>query len=545
MSSPSLRHDTPSANFCLYRALPWLIVLGVFCIAMAFAYYTDHRWEDFYTAFRSSKNLAAGNGLVYTVGQKIQSFTSPIGVLLPALLSYLLNDDTAVIWAYRAVCSLILGLASVQLLQIARHLQFSARATIFTVALFATNILILDFSISGMEVPFMMLGLTYYLRLMLTQPAHMLRKLSLVIAALMYTRPDSFVYVGCIAFGFFVFDPTLGGAVANRRRFALLFLKAGTLAFLLYLPWFAWAWAYYGNPIPHSVIAKSGLHYYSWHTLQRFLIYPALLISGQVPSNGTSMLFLPAYAALNWIGIGITISRIVCCAAMFYFLLNRGSAQLRSLSVAAYLCSFYLEELSGQSALPWYLPNLALIVVLALALLYHAGVQATVTKRMDRVMSGVLIIALLLNSAAMLTGAYEMRMQQRVIENGTRTQVGLWLNEHARTPNDTVLLECVGYIGFYSNLKMFDYPGITSPESVAAIRKVGLDNFAGIITELKPDWLVLRPKELGQISEMNPAALDGYELRKQFDARPLIPATLPGRGYLEYDAQFNVYARKH
>ena len=65
-----------------------VIFLGVALISLAFATFTKHAWEDYWITFRASKNLATGHGLVYTVGERLHTFTSPLGVLLPAGLSW-------------------------------------------------------------------------------------------------------------------------------------------------------------------------------------------------------------------------------------------------------------------------------------------------------------------------------------------------------------------------------------------------------------------------------------------------------------------------
>lgn len=57
------------------------IFLGVFFLAVGWVSYTDHVWEDYFITYRASKNLAEGNGLTYTVGERVHSFTSPLGVL--------------------------------------------------------------------------------------------------------------------------------------------------------------------------------------------------------------------------------------------------------------------------------------------------------------------------------------------------------------------------------------------------------------------------------------------------------------------------------
>ena len=50
-----------------------------------------------------------------------------------------------------------------------------------------------------------------------------------------------------------------------------------------------------------------------------------------------------------------------------------------------------------------------------------------------------------------------MKIQQAEIEMGTRAKVGTWLREHSQ-PGDTVFLEPLGYIGYFSGLRMHDFP---------------------------------------------------------------------------------------
>ena len=78
-------------------------------------------------------------------------------------------------------------------------------------------------------------------------------------------------------------------------------------------------------------------------------------------------------------------------------------------------------------------------------------------------------------------------------------------------PTDTVFLEPLGYIGFYSNLKMLDYPGLSSPEVVAARRRASARDYPGcwpeLIIDLSPTWLVLRSYEAKAINEHTPELL--------------------------------------
>src|SRR5207244_7957708 len=86
---------------------------------------------------------------------------------------------------------------------------------------------------------------------------------------------------------------------------------------------------------------------------------------------------------------------------------------------------------------------------------------------------------------------WQMTIQQTEIELGTRAQVGIWLREHGN-PTDTVYLEPLGYIGYFSGMVMEDYPGLASPQVVQLQREKNV-NEIGLIRELMADWVILRP----------------------------------------------------
>jgi hypothetical protein len=92
---------------------------------------------------------------------------------------------------------------------------------------------------------------------------------------------------------------------------------------------------------------------------------------------------------------------------------------------------------------------------------------------------------------------------------------------------------------------MLDYPGLASPEVVAS-RRAGHRPHAEIISDLKPEWLVLRPDQVTGIATENPRLLTKtYGLVRTFDARDKVDAItfLPGRNYLEFDAVYLVFYR--
>ena len=139
--------------------------------------------------------------------------------------------------------------------------------------------------------------------------------------------------------------------------------------------------------------------------------------------------------------------------------------------------------------------------------------------------------------------AWQIRIQQEVIEDHGRREIGKWLRDQA-TPGDRVFLEPLGYIGYYSRLKTYDVPGLSSPEVVRAIRS-GITTFADLITRLNPEWLVLRPGELEREGISQEWMADRYRLVKQVENKSRLDAIrfLPGRPWLELDAYFLVFER--
>ena len=139
----------------------------------------------------------------------------------------------------------------------------------------------------------------------------------------------------------------------------------------------------------------------------------------------------------------------------------------------------------------------------------------------------------------------QLQEQQRIIEWGLRAQIGYDLKAMARSPLDTVFLEPLGYIGYFSELSMRDTPGLSSPE-VIALRQEGIYAMPEIIHHLKPDWVVMRFAEYLRFDDEQRGRLDAtYVFRKAYNATDEIAAVnwLPGRGFLNFDARFGIWQR--
>ncbi|MDI1334711.1 MAG: hypothetical protein PSU94_00880 [Lacunisphaera sp.] len=521
-------------------------------MALLWAGFTRHVWEDYYITYRASKNLATGQGLTFTAGERVHSFTSPLGVLLPAGASWLTGNrsDTAALWIFRVLAAAALGGAVV----LARAGLRPAGAAgplagALAAGLLLTDAKILDYTINGMETPFLLLFIAWTCWALFTEPPRAWMHLGLAWAGLMWTRPDGFIYVGALAAGALIFRPGPGRWWQRGAELAA-FLRAGALTTGLYLPWLLWAWRYYGTPVPHTITAKG-----FWMPP----LAPAVVLDwlqgfpGRMWSDPSILagIFMPAYSyntgwptAASGVAIGLSLT------AMLLWLVPRVRWEARVLSFAALVGQFYLHTFVGFPT-PWYLPAVAFLSLLALSLTLAqlaAPANAAGLRWGSRVLAGSLLLG-----AAVLAAAtsWQLRCQQSLIEEGQRRQIGVWLKAQAGSVRETVFLEPLGYIGFYSGLKMLDYPGLSAPEVVASRRRVVSraypDCWTELIMDLQPDWVVLRGYEREKIMARDPEVLTRYyQLAKIFDVRAQVAAVafLPGRGYITNDAYFEVYRRK-
>ena len=523
-----------------------LAILGVVAlIPMLFALYTNNAWEDWYITYRASKNLALGHGLVFTPGERVHSFTSPVGTLLPALLAYLTGctSDDLVLWLYRAVSSLVLGATGVILFRVARARGLGLPATFVLIGLLAVDPKTVAFSINGMESAFVVLFVALTVASLAVASRRPALWLGVAWGGLMWTRPDGFIYGGAIAAGFLLFPRAVAGQVGRvevLRRYAL----AAAVAAVIYAPWILWAWSYYGTFVPHTIVAK-GLHREGAEVWTRLRHYPYAFQAGNEST------FQPAYhQSGGWPYLYLPEILPILCS--FYWILPGGHPFGRAVSVAFLLSHVYLLGVVP-FPFPWYWPGATILAILAVAEITEQLARrwkALLPRRAVAPVMGSLVgLVMSLQLALLLASAYQLRWQQALIEDGHRKQIGLWLKANASSPRDTVLMECLGYIGYFSGLKTYDIPGTSSPEVVAARRRLGpaKDNMRWVIRDLKPDWVVLRPGEAANIHNDDPELLTKvYRPARVFNVTERIRRLpyLPGRGFLKYDQEFRVYHKE-
>ena len=341
------------------RRVAILVFAAAFVAAIGFAIHTNIAWDDWFITYKASKNLAIGNGLLYTPGERVHSFTSPLGTLIPAFLNIIVfnSSDDLVLWLFRILSAAALGFACIVLLNFGRNFRLHPWALFALIGLTISDAKTLTHSVDGMESAFMLffLALNLY-ALSLSRDRKSIILLGVAWAGLMWTRPDGFVYAIALCAGWFVFRP---GSMNGVNRLAIFrsWCLSGLIALVLYAPWLVWAFSYYGSFIPHTIIAKG-------HTLSsamdggivaaisRFIDSAVrfILASG----DAFRATFIPSYGVSfgGWPLPLVLFSRAFAWAGAFLWVLPFVSPGARALSLAACIGQLYLG-FGMEYAFPW------------------------------------------------------------------------------------------------------------------------------------------------------------------------------------------------
>src|SRR5262249_32547952 len=198
---------------------------------------------------------------------------------------------------------------------------------------------------------------------------------------------------------------------------------------------------------------------------------------------------------------------------------------------------------------PWYFPPVTMfgLIVLVRGVFALAGVFARlfpddVIYGRSKALAVVVLLLIGLRQAALFgLTTWQMAIQDREIEMGHRKVIGLWLKEHTR-PGESVYLEPFGYIGYFSGARIVDWPGLVAPD-VVRMRKEKKTNMVETAAELKPDWMVLRPSEILEMSQAE--FFNSYALVNVFDAAQNLQKykLLPGPGWLRFDATLSIFKK--
>ena len=524
---------------------PWLLWTGLVVAAGAIGYtaFTGHIWEDYLITFRFSRNWARGNGLVYLVGERIHGFTSFLNVMIPAIADWMYGGESIqpALTVYRAACISALVGAAMVVGRLVRSDQAVPRWAVWLVPL----VIVADFktvayACNGQETAFVWLFASLAMWSLRSSPAAGWRGFGLSAAGLMYSRPDGFVFAGILGLAAIVLPR---GGRADIRGVC----KAALLATACYAPWFGWVWSYFGTPVPHTIVAK--VHAYGEAT-NDLSVFNAAIRWLSFALKDAGEVFAPIYANdADWPAWMRPLCFALAGTAALPLVVPNSPLVARRASLAFVLAVAYLGMIHLRIGIlfPWYTTFAALAGVVSLV----SMLPWAISRRRSLLHAAPIAVAatMLLVGMAVLSfhGWRQIALQQREIEWGVRAQIGRWLAGHAAA-GDRVLLEPIGYIGFFSNAALYDYPGLVSPRMVA-VRRAGHAGLAQAALALEPEWLVLRRHEALAAAKVD-ALRERYDVAHEIDVSPRLkrilagsPYSYYGTGYLAMDCHYIVFRR--
>ncbi len=515
----------------------WLAALLPAGTALFYALYTHQVWEDYFITFRHTENFVNGQGLVYQPGERVHGFTSVLNTLLPALPFALTRSFTVTIWCFR-LCSLavLVGGLAVLWRAMAEKLGAGRFELWLGAVLVATSVKIIAFSVNGQEsgllVGFLAMSLGFALRL--EEPRGWLR-LGLAWAGLLYTRPDSPLCIAAVA----VIAWQSGPGEPRAKRWPII--QAGALAVGAFLPWVLIAWSYYGSPIPHTVTAKAG---------------DSFLVANNIMATASAMcaqiveafidVFGPIYGMGDWpqlLGLGALLGSAFAAGLWLWVRPWRDRfTGLCSLSLFGLLLYFMWLK-TQRDAYPWYYGSASLFAIIVVGRVAGGLWEGRTAWARGVALAGGGSLVLVSAWIFALANQHAQR-QQLEVEDNIRRPIGLWLKEHA-SPGDSVFLEPIGYIGYYSGLKILDYPGLVAPEVVKARHETHA-GFSELPVVLKPTWIIAREGELERLRAVE-GITNNYGVAQVWDhAEELMRkyGPFPGGNGVLFDARFVALKRK-
>ena len=519
----------------------WIcLVAMLLAVSLRVGYWvgTQRTWEDALITVRHAENAAQGRGLTHHPGhgQLVHGFTSAISVLIP-LAGELVVPGSGV--PVQKGVSVIMALVCIGLgYRIATHptIQLSWYSTAFFLGFLAIDHQQILFGMAGMETQCVV---TVTLLLLQQYLEGRTIAVGLVCGLALWARPDGVVIAG----------PTIALALLQwgwKRALLVAVLCVATIA-----PWLIFTTIYYGSPVPHTIIAKKvGA---GGDTIPIGKKSPAETIRELVGrANNLRIWLSPAFSGAGGPVNHVRGARPLQALYAFFLLVGilgwsdwrKASAIVTTIGLA-YTGYFWLVLPLAAS---WYTPPWLAVM----ALIFAGGVDRVAAWNPASLLwqkaTACVSLGYLALYAYGLVGSFPAdAIIQRGVEEHVRTNVGRWLDEHAG-PDDWIGVECLGYVGYYANRPMLDFPGLSSPRSVAAQRRHG-GGLTQLIAYEQPEWIVLRPHEWTSLAEYAPPVAARYELRTTFKADEADLAALDwwlglSGQTLSIDKEFGIWQRQ-
>lgn len=202
-------------------------------------------WDDAYISFKTAENLSSGHGMVFNIGEPLYAVTTPLWVILLALVRLAVPD---VVLAAKCLGACFECLCLCSVVALGRRICGSVRAGAVAAVLLCLNPVFLLSSFSGMELPLYLFLICLALNLLL---AGRYAGGLFVSALVVWTRVDGFIFF-VVAMAWWLWR-NKGIRWWGDRRMAMgvALSLAAVAGYLLF------GMLYYGDCVPVSLKCKA------------------------------------------------------------------------------------------------------------------------------------------------------------------------------------------------------------------------------------------------------------------------------------------------
>lgn len=426
--------------------------------------------DDTYIHLQYARHLMAGDGLVFNVGERVYASTSPLWSGFLAALGALGLDLVAASMGASLVAALAASVAASRLF--VRLLP--APAAVAASLLFAIDVWFVRWAGSGMEtslaVLLVVLGFERYAAGSPWGVRPMGPALWWALAGLV--RPEAWLLTALLGLRVLIED----GPVRERaRRVALALLPALVTGGA----WSAFAWAYYGTPLPVTIHAKS--------------------IEGQGLSGAAQNVFIMSSELLA----SRPLELLACGAAAVGLLGGRLALDRGHIVPAGWLLGLPLFFLA--SGIPGGTRYLVPLTPLLIATGWAAIARLVPERRrlaLVALAASAAGVGVMVTQVVPQANAFRLGMAQTWIAQGR------WFAAHT-PPGTRVALRDIGAFAYYSDRPVLDLGGLVTPQMVPLMRVHEYDPLATHLrfgALARPDYFIDVATEPARMARESPFA---------------------------------------
>lgn len=427
--------------------------LAIFSIIFGFIY-SNFTQDDAFITYRYARNIAEGIGFVYNPGEWVLGTTTPLYTLLLAAFAFITKIDVAVISFLICILSLWLGSGFLYELGKIRSREYG-----LTVALLYLTCPFLP-QFMGMESFFLLFLLIFAAWI---YERHKFLLTSIVCGLLILVRYEMAIFVTILC----IYD------LIRKRNFPVWILSG----LIPVLAWVIFAVITFGSPIPLSASAKL------------------------LASNTPFTLGLAGYI-FSFIGR----SSLWLLVIVYFFIGLFSTLSTRKFHggysiIAIYAGVYFIIASLIAGSFPWYYAPLIplLAIFAATGTVFLSRLPHVVNLKLDlpakqktssflEICFAAIVISIQL--IFWYKDAISYRNQPFDHRFKAYTQVSVWLNRHALKEQSIAALE-IGYIGYQTNMKIFDLYGLITPEILPWVAEGSEAGLQHSLILFSPDYVLL------------------------------------------------------